>query len=67
MSFQRAIRFWLAGFASTACCRQVSKLDRGRAEDMLHTVSDEVRKHYYDPKPHGLDCDAKLAEAKQQI
>jgi hypothetical protein len=42
MSFKRAISFGLAFFAATARCQQISKLDRGRAEDMLHTVSDEV-------------------------
>jgi len=67
MSFKKAISLGLAFFASSAWCQQISKLDRGRAEDMLHTVSDDVRKHYYDPKFHGLDWDAKLAEAKQQI
>src|SRR5579872_6530614 len=54
-------------FASAAWSQQISKLDRGRAEDILHTVGDEVRKHYYDPKLHGLDWDAKLAQAKKQI
>jgi hypothetical protein len=29
-------------------------LDGGRAEGMLHTASNEVRKHSYDPKLHGL-------------
>jgi C-terminal processing protease CtpA/Prc len=53
--------------ASTAWSQQISKLDRGRAEDMLHTVGDEVRKHYYDPKFHGLDWDGKLADTRRQI
>ncbi len=66
MSFKRAIGFGLAFFASTARCQQISELDRGRAKDMLPTVSDEVRKHYDDPQLHGLDWDAKLAKAKQQ-
>jgi len=42
MSFNRAISFGLAILCSTARCQQISELDRGRAEDMLHTVSDEV-------------------------
>ena len=46
---------------------QISNLDRGRAQDMLRTVASEVRKHYYDPKFHGVDWDAKVAEAKQKI
>lgn len=47
--------------------QQLSNLDRGRAQDMLRTVAGEVRKHYYDPKFHGVDWDAKVAEAKQKI
>ncbi len=46
---------------------QISSLDRGRAQDMLKTVASEIRKHYYDPKFHGLDWDAKVAEAKEKI
>lgn len=47
--------------------QQLSSLDRGRAQDMLRTVASEVRKHYYDPKFHGVDWDAKVVEAKQKI
>ena len=46
---------------------EMSKLERGRAEDMLQVVTNEVKKHYYDPKFHGVDFDAKVAEAKQKI
>jgi hypothetical protein len=47
--------------------QQISNLDRGRAQDMLQTIAGEVRKHYYDPKFHGVDWDAKIAEAKERI
>ncbi len=46
---------------------QISNLDRGRAQDMLQTIAGDVRKHYYDPKFHGVDWNAKVAEARQKI
>jgi len=52
---------------STAWSQQMSGQDRGRAEDMLKNVANEVKKHYYDPKFHGLDWDAKVAETKEKI
>jgi len=47
--------------------QQMSSLDRGRALDILKVVSGEVKKHYYDPKFHGVDLDAKVAEARDKI
>ena len=52
---------------STSAWSQMSGQDRGRAQDMLKNVAGEVRKHYYDPKFHGLDWDAKIAETKEKI
>ena len=46
---------------------QMSSLDRGRALAMLQVVSSDVKKHYYDPKLHGVDFEAKVNDAKQQI
>jgi carboxyl-terminal processing protease len=45
----------------------MSNIDRERVLDMLENVSKDVRKHYYDPEFHGLDWDAKVAEAKSRI
>lgn len=47
--------------------QKLSSLDRERAETMLDRVAADVRKHYYDPKFHGLDWDARIREAKQRI
>lgn len=47
--------------------QQTADINRGRAQDMLRVVADEVRKHYYDPKLHGIDWDARVADAKQRI
>jgi len=45
----------------------MSSLERARALDILQVVSGDVRKYYYDPKFHGVDFDAKIAEAKRLI
>ncbi len=34
---------------------------------MLQDVTDDVKKHYYDSKLHGVDWDAKVSEAKEKI
>ena len=46
---------------------KISKSDRDLAQDMLQVVQKDVRQHYYDPKLHGLDWDARVAEEKQKI
>ena len=45
----------------------MSNLDRDRAQGILQVVANDVKKHYYDSKFHGVDFDAKVAEAKQKI
>jgi len=47
--------------------QQISSYERGRATDMLQTIANDVKKHYYDPKFHGVDFDGKVAEEKKQI
>lgn len=41
--------------------------ERERAQLMLDNVASDVKKHYYDPKFHGLDWDARVREAKEKI
>ncbi len=45
----------------------MQKYDRDRAKDMLKVIDSEVRNHYYDTKFHGLDWNAKVAQAREQI
>jgi C-terminal processing protease CtpA/Prc len=45
----------------------MSTFDQERAQIILKVIAGEVRKHYYDPKFHGLEWDEKVAEARQKI
>jgi C-terminal processing protease CtpA/Prc len=47
--------------------QKLDNLDRGRAEDMLRAVYETVKKHYYDPKFHGVDIDARFKEYDNRI
>ena len=47
--------------------QQMSSYERGRATDMLQTMANDVKKHYLDPKFHGVDFEGKVAEARKQI
>jgi C-terminal processing protease CtpA/Prc len=40
---------------------------RGEAEIIADEVAADIAKHYYDPKLHGIDWNAKLSEAKKKI
>jgi len=55
------------GILTTPVWSQFTSLDRGRADDILQGVATDIRKNYYDPKFHGLDWDAKVAETKARI
>jgi hypothetical protein len=46
---------------------QISRLDRELVGSMLKNVSGDLKKHYYDPKLHGIDWDAKAVETKEKI
>jgi len=41
--------------------------ERERAVDMLEAIAGDVKKHYYDPKFHGLDWEARVKEAKERV
>ena len=46
---------------------QVSKSDREKGQKMLTDIVQMIRKHYYDPKFHGVDLDALSKEANERI
>lgn len=57
----------LLAFQVAPATAQLSGLDRERAQTVLDGVASSIRKEYYDPKFHGIDWDAKVAEAKAGI
>jgi carboxyl-terminal processing protease len=59
----------LAAFGSprVVAQQQMSKESRESAEAMLQNIAVDIKKDYYDPKFHGLDWDAVVAQTKQKI
>ena len=57
----------LAIFVVAGRSEQYSKSDRELADAMLQNAADDVRKHYYDPKFHGIDWEARVQEAKAKV
>ena len=66
---ERIVRFIavVSLLLTQAWAQKITSLDRDRAKSMLHEISADVKKHYYDPKFHGLDWDSKVQEMKQKI
>jgi carboxyl-terminal processing protease len=46
---------------------KISKQDREEALTMLDTISADVKKHYYDPKLHGIDWDTNVKSYREKI
>jgi C-terminal processing protease CtpA/Prc len=57
----------LAFFTTNAWCQNITSIDRDRAQSMLLAISSDIKKHYYDPKFHGLNWDANIEEMKRRI
>jgi carboxyl-terminal processing protease len=47
--------------------QEMTKIQRSQVLDMLHQISPDIRKHYYDPTLHGVDWDAEVAKATEKI
>jgi len=47
--------------------QQLSNLQRENGRQMLRDVADAMRKHYYDPKFHGVDLEARFKAADESI
>jgi len=69
----RARAFWLvAGLFATilpgvAQAQKFTDTQREDAREMLRLVAADVKKHYYDPKLHGFDFDARVHEVDEKL
>src|SRR5258708_6441678 len=55
------------GEVTPAMAQKISAVDRDRVHVMLNDISADIKKHYYDPKFHGVDWDAKAREVRDKI
>lgn len=71
MRLPRGKQLWLLiaiiTLLSPAWPQQINGHDREYATAMLEQIASDVKKHYYDPKLHGVDWDSKVVELKQGI
>jgi carboxyl-terminal processing protease len=67
--FLGSIALTLTGVSVVSVAQQptLSRNDRDTAQDMLRIVGNDVRKHYYDPKFHGVNWDVTLQDGKAKI
>jgi C-terminal processing protease CtpA/Prc len=47
--------------------QKISRYDRDEVRQMLAAVSEDVEKHYYDPKFKGIDWNANIRNSQQRI
>src|SRR5579885_1572762 len=52
---------------AAAQAKDMTNEERNQVETMLSQVSSDVVHHYYDPKLHGVDWQAKVKIAREQI
>lgn len=58
-------------FTHSAAAQQeqprIAKFEKDEVLQMLNTISDDIKKHYYDPKLHGVDWGANVKSFEQRI
>src|SRR6476660_9686971 len=52
---------------SGTAAQQMPKMARESAQSIWQAVASDIKTHYYDPKFHGLDWDAVVADTEQKI
>jgi len=75
VSFAAPVRSLIAfcivavGFCAQVIAQEapINSQERSIVESMLDDVKDTIKGHYYDPKYHGVDLDARFKEAKEKV
>ncbi len=57
----------LGGVSPAKAQEKFDSIQRDQARTMLREIENDIKKHYYDPKFHGIDVDARFRKADQQI
>src|SRR5581483_9208128 len=66
-AFLLTIPVFLQGCTLCFGADQFSKTDRQFVQIMLRDTAADIQKHYYDPKLHGVDWEARVRQAKENI
>jgi carboxyl-terminal processing protease len=53
--------------SSPARAQSISGIDRDNGQQMLRTIKDDLKKHYYDAAIHGVDLDARFRAAEERV
>jgi len=58
---------WSSPLIAQQAQTKISKMDRDEVQQMLTTISDDVKKHYYDKNLHGVDWNANVKSFETRI
>src|SRR5258706_6917237 len=57
----------ILALTALAKAQKIDEFDRSEAREMLRMITEDVRKHYYDPSLHGPEFDKRVREADEKI
>jgi carboxyl-terminal processing protease len=59
--------FWVSALVSAQQNKDMTFDQRTQVNSALNQISKDVAKHYYDPKLHGVDWDAKVEQTREKV
>lgn len=57
----------VALLSQTVRAQSLDRIERERVDQMLQRLKADLEEHYYDPKYHGLDLDARFTAAREKL